>query len=298
MMSLCFREYRVYALVGLVAILLIGPVTVSAQESATAEEVDSAAPPEDGAAALAAKFQNPLASMKAIFTDNAIGFATGKDEDTSVGFQFQPVYAFDFPKKGFTLISRAVIPLLGLEPGASVPPVGNPTPPLQDSVWGLGDTALQLMYAPRLKSSWKWGIGPQFTLKTRTDSHLEGPGWGGGLVGIVVGSPAPNVSFQGIVGHIWGSNGEFSTTSIQPSVFYNFPSRPGLSVAYNAAITANWKADSSNTWTVPLGLSIGRTLAMSGGNGLDMTIGPYYNAVRPEGAAKWAIRFGVSWMFP
>lgn len=26
--------------------------------------------------------------------------------------------------------------------------------------------------------------------------------------------------------------------------------------------------------------------------------GPYYNAVRPDGAARWQIRFMVNWLFP
>ena len=55
---------------------------------------------------------------------------------------------------------------------------------------------------------------------------------------------------------------------------------------------------SGNRWSVPLGLSIGRTFVLGGGNGLDTMIGPYFNVVRPDGASVWAIRFGISWMFP
>jgi hypothetical protein len=29
-----------------------------------------------------------------------------------------------------------------------------------------------------------------------------------------------------------------------------------------------------------------------------MMIGPYYNVVRPDGAADWQLRFGLSWIFP
>ena len=49
--------------------------------------------------------------------------------------------------------------------------------------------------------------------------------------------------------------------------------------------------------TVPLGLSIGRTFDMDGGNGLDVMIGPYYSVARPDGAADWTIRFMISWLF-
>ena len=48
---------------------------------------------------------------------------------------------------------------------------------------------------------------------------------------------------------------------------------------------------------MPFGLTLGRTFDMGGGNGLDLSIGPYYNVARPDGAANWMIRFGISWVF-
>ena len=79
--------------------------------------------------------------------------------------------------------------------------------------------------------------------------------------------------------------------------FYNFEALPGTYVAYNAVISVDWKASSSNTWTVPVGFSVGKTFAIKG-NGLDVMVGPYYNAARPDGAADWQLRFGISWLFP
>ena len=124
---------------------------------------------------MARKLQNPLANIKALMTDNAIGFDTGDDGGTSYGFQLQPIYAIDFPNAGFTFLPRGVIPLMGLEPGTDVPPVGEPTPPGSDPTWGLGDIVLQSFFAPHTEGKLKWGFGPQFSLKTRTDSRLGGP---------------------------------------------------------------------------------------------------------------------------
>ena len=55
-----------------------------------------------GAAEMARKLQDPLANIKAIMTDNAIGFNTGADEGTSYGFQLQPIYAIDLPESSAT----------------------------------------------------------------------------------------------------------------------------------------------------------------------------------------------------
>ncbi len=63
-------------------------------------------------------------------------------------------------------------------------------------------------------------------------------------------------------------------------------------------ISADWEASSSNRWTVPIGLSYNKTWDMGGGHGFDVMVGPYYNVVRPDGAARWQIRFGLNWLFP
>ena len=84
--------------------------------------------------------------------------------------------------------------------------------------------------------------------------------------------------------------------TLQPMFFYTLS--PGVSLAYNAVISADWEASSGDRWTVPLGLSYNKTWDMGGGHGLDFLIGPYYNVVRPDGAAKWEVRFGVNWLFP
>lgn len=255
----------------------------------------------DAAAEMARKMNNPLANIKAVMTDNAIGFDTGDDDGTSYGFQIQPVYAIDMPERGFTFIPRAVIPVVGLEPGTRVPRVGidgNPTPSKGNAVWGLGDTMIQLFFAPHSDSAWKWGIGPTISLATHSKSELKGADWGAGLAGVITGSITPDLAFAGIVGNHWSFNGEFNVATIQPMFFYGVPSSPGTTIAYNAVISADWNADADDRWTVPLGLSVGRTFDMGGGKGLDMSIGPYYNVVRPDGAARWQLRFGINWLFP
>ena len=255
----------------------------------------------DAASEMACKLQDPLANIRAIMTDNSVGFDTGDDGGTSYGFQTQPVYAIDLPDKGFTLIPRAVIPVVGLEPGTRVRNVGvdgDPIPAGGDRSWGLGDSVVQLFFAPHSDGQWKWGIGPQLSAPTHTDDDLKGPGWGAGVSGIITGPISENLAFAAIVSNHWGFDGETNAAAIQPMFFYNFPSSPGAYLAYNAVISADWKADSDNRWTVPLGFSLGKAFDMGNGRGLDIMMGPYYNVVRPDGAARWQLRFAVNLLFP
>jgi hypothetical protein len=163
---------------------------------------------------------------------------------------------------------------------------------------GIGGQFPVVFFAPHIKSKWKWGAGPQISVPTHTDSDLKGPEWGAGFAAVITGEITPNLSFSGIVGNHWAFDGEYNTATLQPILFYNIDAIPGAYVGYNAVISADWKADADNTWTVPLGPSVGRTFDMGGGHGLDLSVGPYWNVVKPDGTADWVIRFGVNWIFP
>lgn len=249
------------------------------------------------AAEMARKLQDPLANIAAVMTDNDILFNTGNDE-ASYQWQIQPVKAFSFDSAGFNFIARGVIPILGVAPEGQRPAIGDPLPPGDSHTWGLGDITTQFFFSPKTASAWKFGLGPQVSWRTRTDSNLGGPSWGGGPVGVIVGSLSENTSLSVITGHLWGAGGDFSTTLIQPMVFYNFSNLPGVSLGYNAAITHNWKASEGTGWTVPLGANIGKTFDLGEGFGLDLNGGVYWNASRPTGAPNSQIKYGVSLIFP
>ena len=130
----------------LLLVALASPATIS-----LAEEQGG------GAAEMARKLQDPLANIKALMTDNDVNFNTGNNE-TSYGFQLQPVYAVPFEDLGFNLVNRAVIPILGVAPEAQKPVLGEPLPSGDSHTWGLSDSLLQFFFSPRTDSPWNWGI--------------------------------------------------------------------------------------------------------------------------------------------
>jgi hypothetical protein len=272
---------------------LLGASLTSAQEGS--------APPAnsgDGAAEMARKLQNPLANIAALMTDNDISFDAGNEENTAYQFQLQPVYAFDFAELGFTFLPRAVIPIIGAPAGADLPPIGSPEELTEQRTWGLGDIVTQFFFAPALEGSWKFGFGPQLSWKTRTDSALAGPEWGAGIAAVVVGGFGDNFSIAPLVSNLWSYDGDFSLLSMQLNAYYNFDFLPGSYIAYNAPITADWKASSSNTWTLPLGAVVGKTFDVGGGHGLDLSFGGFGNVVKPDEGPKWSLKFGIAWLFP
>jgi hypothetical protein len=228
----------------------------------------------DDAAEMARKSQDPLAYISALMTENDFQFNTG-DDKTSYSFQLQPVYAFDFPRQGFSFIPRGIIPIIGAAPQSDLPGLGEPRPPGGDTTWGMGDIMVQTFFAPKRYSQWKWGVGPQISLETRTDDKVGGPGWGAGVSAVLVGNLSRQISSAFIANQLWSFEGDFSTMGLQPNIYYNFETFPGAYIGYNGMISADWKADDSNRWTVPLGFIVGRMFSLGRGYGIEAGIGPY-----------------------
>jgi len=249
---------------------------------------------DEALAEFARKAQDPLGDVKALMTDNTIGFDGGPNEDTSYSFQLQPVYALD-TSGNWNMILRGIVPVAGLEPGVVIPPIGPEPRPPSGSTWGISDSIVQMFFSPKSDAAWKWGIGPQVSLDTATSDRVAGPGWGYGVAGVVFGGVG-NFAV-GMVGMYHWGEGDFEVGTVQPILLYNFPNAPGLYLGYNNSITYNPKASSGNKWQVPLGLTIGRTLLLGSGDGLDLSLGAYGMAKRPDGGQDWQLKFGISYFF-
>ena len=148
-------------------ILLVAIVLIMAMPAIAAAQDD------DALAELARKAQDPLGDVRAIMTDNTIAFDGGPDDDTSYGFQIQPVYAIQSESK-WNMIARGILPIMGFEPGVVIPPIGHEPRPDDGSTWGLGDSMFQFFFSPKSDGNVKWGIGPQVSLKTRSSDRQAG----------------------------------------------------------------------------------------------------------------------------
>ena len=262
-------------------LLALMPLNVSAQDA-------------DAIAEMARKAQDPLGSVQALMTDNTIAFDGGPDDDTSYGFQLQPVYAIP-NSSNWNMIARGIVPIMGFEPGVVIPPIGPDPRPDSGSSWGIGDSFFQFFFSPKSDSKWKWGVGPQASLRTRTSSRQAGPGWGGGLAGVLFGGVG-DWALGAIVMQHWGQD-NFNLATLQLIGMYNLPSSPGTYIGYNNSITYNWKASSGNRTTIPLGATFGKTLLLESGNGLDLNVGVYGLVEKPDDAPSWQLKFGISYFF-
>ena len=245
---------------------------------------------------IAKALQDPLANISAVMTDNTFNLNTGnEDERTGYNFQIQPIYAVPF--ENFIFIPRAVIPIVGAPSGAKFPNLGPPVGGGEDITWGLSDIMLQTFFSPRSEGDWKWGLGPQISFKTRTDSLLAGPGWGIGVSGVLVGALGP-IAVAVLANQHWGDEGDFSVFTFQPMLYLDVASIPGATIHYNNAITADWRIEEGSQWSVPLGLGVSKSFVVGGGHGIDVVLGYYGMAARPEGGPSAQVKFGLTWLVP
>ncbi|SHG07656.1 hypothetical protein SAMN04487965_3267 [Microbulbifer donghaiensis] len=241
------------------------------------------------------KAQDPLADVKALMSDNTISYGTSDDE-TAYGISLQPVYSIE-TDRSFNFVLRGVIPYIGAPKGAGLPILGPDPVGGTGRTWGLSDSIVQGFFVPKTDSSIKFGIGPQISLRTRTDSVVGGPGWGGGFAGVVFGS-AGNLSYGGILGHHWGQD-DFNLTTIRPIIICNTDLFGGSYIGYMNAVTYDWSAPSSSSaWQTPLGLTVGKTFILKSGHMIDFSLGGYKVVDAPKGGADRQLKIGLSFIWP
>jgi hypothetical protein len=144
-----------------------------------------------------------------------------------------------------------------------------------------------------------WGIGPILQIPTNTDDSLGTGKWGIGPSAVALRIDGPWV-YGALVNNIWsfagpGGDPPINQFLMQPFVNYNFPD--GLYLSSAPIITANWKADSSNRWTVPLGGGVGKIFKI-GSQPMNASLQSYYNVETPNFGPDWSLRLQIQFLFP
>lgn len=254
---------------------------------APAEPAEAGGGGEESQEALAKAAQNPVAKLISVPFQNNFNFGIGPNNAMQYVLNIQPVIPFSL-SKNWNLITRTIMPIINMP---------SPAPGVA-SASGLGDINPTLFLSPANSGKFIWGVGPTFILPTATDGALGSGKWcaGPAVVALtmhghwVIGALVNNQwSFAG-----YGSQ-DVSAMLVQPFINYNLPK--GWYLTSAPIITSNWKASSSDRWTVPVGGGVGK-IQRFGKLPLNIQIGAYYNVETPDNGADWQLRFQVQFLFP
>jgi hypothetical protein len=176
-------------------------------------------------------------------------------------------------------------------------------PPLidgQNRNHGLGNIQFQGFFSPKKPvKGWIIGFGPylEFPTNSGPDNRFGSDNWSAGPAFVALKMQGPWV-YGSLISQLWsyhGNDPEVNLTSIQP--FLNYNMRDGWYPSTSPVITANWSADSSETWTIPIGGGIGRVFRI-GKQPVNAALKAYYNAQAPRTGADWQLQFQVQFLFP
>ena len=250
-----------------------------------------AADEEESATELAKKTQNPVADLVTVPFQNNFNFNTGSKDATVYILNVQPVIPIKL-SEDWNLITRTIMPII------NQPSLFPEPSKFAESSFGLGDINPTLFLSPGKPGKFIWGFGPTFTIPTATDSNLGNGEFtmGPAAVALVMHGPwvfgalaNQQVSVAG-----WGDS--VSQLLIQPFVNYNL--KDGWYLTSAPIMTANWKADSGDKWTVPVGAGVGKLFKV-GKLPINTSLQGYYNAEKPNSfSSDWQLRFQVQFLLP
>ncbi|MCX7064782.1 MAG: neuromedin U [Proteobacteria bacterium] len=247
---------------------------------------------EPGAADLARAVQNPVADLVSLPFQNNTNFNLGPEEETQNVLNVQPVWPISVSDDA-NLITRTIVPIISqpeLFPGG-------------DRENGIGDIQFTAFYSPKKPTSGGliWGAGPVLVMDSATDNVLGSGKWSAGPSVVVLKMTGAWV-IGGLFQNVWDFAGDDDRAGVnqflmQPFINYNFPTKPGRFLSFSPIVTADWKASNKNTWTVPLGGSIGQIIRW-GKQPINLSAGAFYNVEKPEFGADWTLRLQATFLFP
>jgi hypothetical protein len=235
---------------------------------------------------LAKKLQNPVGYLISVPFQNNTNFNVGPRKGTQDILNIQPVIPIHLTEN-WNLITRTILPLVwspSNQPGQSVP-------------FSLGPTSATAFLSPSLPANgWVWGAGPTAQVPTITSKTLGSNVWGLGPAAVVVKMAGPIVAGF-LVSNVFSLGGTPAPAGTQYSLFtfnpfFNYNFGGGWFVGSVPIITANWNGPGAK-WTLPVGAQVGRLIKIGGKLPVNLLIGAYYNAIRPEFGATWQLRTQV-----
>lgn len=239
---------------------------------------------DDSSLAVAA--QNPLSTMVTLPLQANYNTGVGVNDRTLFNLNVQPVVPIT--GQDWNVIVRAIIPFNSVPQGAT------------DSTFGIGDTNLSMFWTPAKPGKVVWGVGPSFGLPTASDpENLGSEKFSVGPTAVVFYSTG-QWTLGGVVSNLWsvaGSDDRADINQLNLQYFVNYNMGGGWAIGTAPNITANWEADSDNTWTIPWGLQVSK-ITRIGSQPVNLLLGYYNNSEQPDNGAESQVRLQLNFLFP
>ncbi len=263
---------------------------VEYESGAVGSDLEDATPPASAdatASELAKKTQNPVADLISVPFQSNFLQNVGHRRKSAYVLNIQPVIPIHL-NEDWNVITRTILPVI--DSPEIVPGFGDES--------GLGDIDFTAFLSPSKPEGWIFGFGPTVSLPTASEDELGSERWGFGPSAVALKIDGPWV-YGALVKNQWDVGGDSDRKHInrglmQPFVNYNLAG--GWYLVSGPIITANWKADSGEKWTVPVGGGFGR-LFLIGEQPVNAQFQTFYNVVHPSLGGNWSMRLQIQFLF-
>ena len=229
---------------------------------------------------LAKDAQNPVADMISLPLQNNTNFGVGPGDDVQNVLNIQTVIPVKL-STNWNMITRTIAPVI-YQPEL-VPGTG--------SEFGLGDINTTLFLSPAKAGKIIWGAGPVFSFPTASDRVLGTGKWGAGPSVVVLTIQGAWV-IGGLANNLWSYAGDDDRKDVNQFLFQyfiNYNLTEGWYISSAPILTANWKAESGNQWTIPFGGGVGKIFRI-GKQPVNGQVHAFYNVVKPDNGPEWTLR--------
>lgn len=263
------------------------PIAPEGTQVAT-EQTPSAAANAD---ALRKATQNPVASLISVPIQNNSNFGVNPGYRTQDVLNIQPVVPLSLTKD-WNMVIRWITPIVWQ-------PLPNQPSTPETGQFGLGDMQPTFFLVPKKTGKLIWGAGPIIQLPTATNTFLGQGKLGVGPSLVLLTQPG-HWTIGVLANNVWSVAGSGSRPVVNQFLlqyFVNYNLKKGWYLTSAPILTANWRATSGNTWTVPFGGGVGRIMKL-GFQPVNLSATFYGNAVYPVGTSSWSMRLQIAFLFP
>ena len=236
---------------------------------------------------LAKTVQNPIANIVTLPIQVNWNTNVGDFDRTAMNMNIQPVVPFSGGEK-WNIITRTIIPVNSVPVGATL------------SEFGIGDVNFSAFWVPKDAGSLIWGVGPAVVLPTASNQEVLGSGkFSVGPTGVVFYSTGA-WTMGAVANNVWSFAGDDEREDVNRFFmqwFVNYNLGKGWALGTAPIVTADWKADSGNRWTIPWGLQVSKVTSL-GRQPVNLLFGYYTNSEHPDGGADGQVRFQINLIYP
>jgi hypothetical protein len=247
-----------------------------------------AAPTADESTELAKKLSNPISDLVSVPFQFNWAQNVGPFELSQFILNVQPVIPFTL-NKDWNMIVRVIAPFVGQ------PPLfvgGKPA-------FGMADTTNSFFFSPSKTGSFTIGVGPVFVLPSTQEPTIGSGKWSGGPTVVALRQQGP-WTYGVLWNQVWSFSGDSRREDVnqmflQP--FLAYQATHTITLTVQSETTANWEAEGTDTWTVPVNFLISK-LSSFGTFPASYQLGYGFVPAHPDIGPTWKIRAAIVILLP